>query len=199
MLGAIDNRQQQVVLFNLARVQSGDHVIRTNPTTIYFRKLREARLLKNSSNMVVLGLVCLSFVAGPHLVRAHFRATSGNEDSLQKTIVEQERRELDCLKTGNMELFSTLIADDAVFVNARGTAGKAEVVKNTSDVRLEEFTMEDVRFARVSAESGVIAYKLTEKGTAHGKAFSAQVYASALWVKRDGKWVSLFSQETAAR
>ncbi len=88
--------------------------------------------MKNSSNMLVLGLVCLSFVAGPHLVRAHFQATSGDEDSLQKTIVEQERKELDCLKTGNMELFSTLIANDAVFVNARGTAGKAEVVKNTS-------------------------------------------------------------------
>jgi hypothetical protein len=98
-----------------------------------------------------------------------------------------------------MELFSSLIADDAVFVNARGTAGKAEVVKNTSTVRLEEYTMEDVRFARISAESGVIAYKLSEKGSAHGKPFSAQVYASALWVKRDGKWVSLFSQETAAR
>jgi hypothetical protein len=149
--------------------------------------------------MLVLGLVCLSFAAGPNLVRAHFRAASGNEDALQKTIVEQERKELDCLKTGDMELFSSLIADDAVFVNARGTAGKAEVVKNTSEVRLDQFTMEDVRFARVSAESGVIAYKLTERGTAHGKTFSAEVYASALWVKREGKWVSLFSQETAAR
>ena len=54
--------------------------------------------MKNSSNMVVLGLVCLSIVSGPDLVRAHFRATPGNEDSLQKTIVEQERRELDCRK-----------------------------------------------------------------------------------------------------
>lgn len=126
-------------------------------------------------------------------------AASAANDALRSTIVENEKKELDCLKTGDMRLFASLIADDAVFVNPRGMAGRAEVVKNTSEVRLNNYSMEDVHFLAISPESGMITYKLTETGSAHGKEFLAQVYASALWVRRDGKWVSLFSQETPAR
>lgn len=59
--------------------------------------------------------------------------------------------------------------------------------------------MEHVRFVPLSAKSGLIAYKISETGTSHGKSFSAKVYVSAIWAERGGKWVCLFSQETAAR
>jgi len=59
--------------------------------------------------------------------------------------------------------------------------------------------MDDVRFVPVSADSGLIVYTLTESGTSHGKEFAAKVNVSALWLKRDGKWLCAFSQETAAR
>jgi hypothetical protein len=114
-------------------------------------------------------------------------------------MVSKEREELDSLKTGNMELFASLLADEAVFVDAHGSASKAEVMKNASDFRLQEYSMEDVRFVPVSEASGLIAYKLTEKGISHGKEFAAQVYVSALWTERGGKWICLFSQETSAR
>jgi ketosteroid isomerase-like protein len=121
------------------------------------------------------------------------------QQALRDEIVAQERAELDSLKTGDMTVFASLLADDAVFVDARGSAGKAEVVKNTSSFRLHDYTMTDIKFVGLSEHSGLIAYVLAESGTSNGKEFTAKVNVSALWVQRSGKWVSVFSQETAAK
>jgi len=119
-------------------------------------------------------------------------------DSLREQIISKEREELEAIKHGDSAAFATLIADDAVFVDARGTAAKAEVVQNTAEFKLAEYSMDDVKFVPLSPHSGLIAYKLTEKGSSHGHEFSSHVHASALWIERDGKWLCVFSQETPA-
>ena len=146
--------------------------------------------------MKAISLVILTIVVSGFSLTL---ARSSRPDSLQQQIVAKEREELDSLKTGDAKTFASLLADEAVFVDARGTAGKAEVVSHVTDFRLLEYSMEDVRFVRLSERSGVIAYKLIQKGSSHGREFTATAYASAVWVERDGKWVCVFSQETAAR
>lgn len=126
-------------------------------------------------------------------------ALQADDNSLQRKIVAKEREELDALKSGDHKAFADLLADDATFLDSHGHGTKAEVVEHTADLRLLEYTVEDVRFVPLSAKSGLIAYKLMEKGTSGGKEFTAHSYASAVWAERGGKWVCLFSQETPAR
>jgi hypothetical protein len=123
----------------------------------------------------------------------------GEVDSIQQQILAKEREELDCLRTGNMEVFANLLADGAVFVDAQGPASKAEVVKNVADFRLVEYAMDDVTFVPLSVRSGLITYSITEKEVSHGKEFVAHVYVSAVWLERGSQWVCVFSQETAAK
>jgi hypothetical protein len=125
--------------------------------------------------------------------------SKADADSMQQQIVLKEREELDSLKSGNVEVFANLLADDAVFVDAEGPAIKAEIVKNVTGFRLLEYSMLDVRFVPISAESGLISYRIVEKGVSHGKEFAAQVYVSAAWTQRKNQWVCVFSQETAAK
>ncbi len=120
-------------------------------------------------------------------------------DSLQQQVESKEREELDALKSANYSKFADLIADDAVFLDPHGSATKKEVVDHVGDFKLLDFTMEDVHFVKLSETSGVLAYKLTQKGIAQGHEFTNQVYASAVWVQRNGKWVTVFSQETPSR
>jgi hypothetical protein len=129
----------------------------------------------------------------------HPSSSTSSAESIQKQIVAKEREELDTLKTGDAHLFASLLADDALFVDAQGPATKAEVVKHVAEFRLTEYLMEDVRFVSLSNDSGLIAYKITENGVSHGKEFSARVYISALWTIRQGKLVCVFSQETGSR
>ena len=124
---------------------------------------------------------------------------SAQQDSIEQQIVSKEREGLDALKTGDLERFGNLTADEAVMVDAQGPATKAQVLKNVAGFTLTEYSMEDVRFVPVSTSTGLITYKLTEKGASHGKEFAAQAYVSSIWTKRGTKWVCLFSQETAVR
>jgi len=84
-------------------------------------------------------------------------AARAGGDALREEIVAQERAELDSLKTGDLTAFANFLTDDAVFVDTQGAASKAEVVKNTAGFRLREYTMTDVRFLALSADSGLIA------------------------------------------
>jgi len=119
-------------------------------------------------------------------------------NSLEQQIVAKEREGLEALKSGNLELFGNLTSEDAVFVDSQGPATKAQVMKNVQNFRLVDFSMQDVKFVSISPASGLISYKATEKGTSHGREFTAVVYVSSVWTLREGKWLCQFSQETAA-
>jgi hypothetical protein len=84
-------------------------------------------------------------------------------------------------------------------VDAQGPASKAEVLKNVAGFTLTDYSMLDVKFVPVSPTSGLISYKILEKGSSHGREFTAQAYVSSIWTQRGNNWVCLFSQETAAR
>ena len=121
------------------------------------------------------------------------------EYALRDQIVAEERAGLDALKAGDLEAFANSTADDAIFVDAQGAATKADVMKHVKNFRITEYSMTGVRFLQLSPDSGLIAYDIAETGTSHGKPFTARVHVSALWAKRGGKWVCVFSQETAAK
>jgi ketosteroid isomerase-like protein len=120
-------------------------------------------------------------------------------DDMQQQVAAAERRGLDALKAGDVAEFRRLTADEAIFVDDRGPATKADVLKNVAGFTLTDYSIEDVRFVPVSWRTGLISYKTTEKGNSHGHDFSAQVYVSSVWTKRGNDWVCLFSQETAVR
>lgn len=119
--------------------------------------------------------------------------------SIEQQIIAKEREGLEALKTGDLERFGNLTAEEAVMVDARGPASKAQVLKNVAGFTLTDYSMEDVRFVPISANTGLISYKITEKGVSHGKEFTAQAYVSSIWTERENKWTCLFSQETGAR
>ena len=120
-------------------------------------------------------------------------------EKMKQTIVEKEREGLHALRTGNLAHFGELTADAAIFVDSSGPAGKAQVLKNVEGFRLTDYSMENIQFLPLSANTGLIEYKISEKGVSHGKEFSAQVYVSSIWAERDHHWVCLFSQESDAR
>lgn len=132
------------------------------------------------------------------LVLALAFAALAQDGPLAREVLAKERQELDTLKSGDYDQFASLLADDAMFVDAHGPATKEVVVSNTKEFRLQDYTIENPKFVRVSKDSLMLIYKITESGISHGHSFSATVYASALWAKRNGKWLCLFSQETAA-
>lgn len=153
------------------------------------------RLLHATILCAVLGVL-------PFTIRFAAQSTDSADaksGSLEQQIVAAEREGLEALKAGNIDRFADMTADDAVFVDAAGPANKATVVSNVANFRLTDFSMEDIRFVQLSPTSGLIAYKVAEKGVSHGREFAAQAYISSIWLLQNGKWVCKFSQETTPR
>jgi len=131
---------------------------------------------------------------------AHAQQPASVQDSaLQQEIIAHERAGLDAFKTGDIKAFADSTAEDAVFIDSGGIATKAEVLEHVAGFRLTDYTMADIKFVALSADSGLIAYRLTETGNSHGHDFTVRVYISSLWAKHSGKWLCEFSQETAVR
>lgn len=151
---------------------------------------------------IVLSVLLLDAAGTGSPVLPAVPRTSGCADqpnALRDLIVSKERQELDALKAGDRKTFADLISDDAVFVDPRGPATKDEVVKSAAELKLHEYSMDDIRFLPISATAGLICYKLTEKATSHGRDMAGQVYVSATWIKRKDQWVCIFSQETPVK
>lgn len=130
---------------------------------------------------VVAAVIATAFATRSDLPeRANDRRDSPSQ--LQADIVAKERQELEALKNRNVQEFSDLLADEAIFMDSHGSATKTEVVTSLNGMKLFEYSMADIKFVSVSPQSGVIAYKLTQKGREQGKDFADTVYASALWV-----------------
>ena len=124
---------------------------------------------------------------------------SSSAESLQQLIVAKEREELDALKSGRLDVFANLIADEAIFLNPNGPSPKADVVKHVADFKLLDYSMEDIKFVPVAEKTGLIVYRLTQKAASGSHEFVSTVHISALWTEREGSWVCLFSQETPVR
>jgi ketosteroid isomerase-like protein len=118
---------------------------------------------------------------------------------LAQQILAKEKEGLDALKAGNIAAFGDLTADDAVLVDDHGPADKAQVMKNVAGFQLTDYTISGVHFVQLSSSSGLVSYDMVETGASHGHTFSAHVFVSSIWAQRAGKWLCLFSQETAAR
>ncbi len=149
-----------------------------------------------TSKAAALLLIGALFLIAATLHSQAIHAAADKTGALRDQIAAQERAELDALKSGDIPAFGAFIAEDAIFADASGAANKAEVVKNIANMRLTDFAMTDIRFVALSPDSGLIVYRLAESGSSHGKDFTAKVMVSALWARRAGKWVCLFSQET---
>jgi ketosteroid isomerase-like protein len=122
-----------------------------------------------------------------------------SDASLQEQVVAAERAGLDALKKGDVARFGDLTADEAVFVDDHGPATKAQVLQNVVGFTISDYSMDDIHFVPIAPNTGLISYKLTEKGNSHGHDFTAQVYISSVWTRRATNWLCLFSQETAVR
>jgi ketosteroid isomerase-like protein len=148
----------------------------------------------------VLALSGLSLVSVNGITRAASRPAlqdaNARDAAMQQQIVAKEREGLDALKAGDIQHFGDLTADEAVLVDAHGPATKAQVLKNVAGFTLTGYSMDDIRFVLISSNTGLISYRITEKGASHGHEFSAQAYVSSVWTERGGKWLCLFSQET---
>ena len=125
------------------------------------------------------------------------RATSGNT-KVEQEIRRLEREWFESYVRGDRAAFDRIVADDAVMTYGNGKVGnKSEAIaeiKAPADASYS-LTSDDVK-VRVYGDTAIVTGRVTEKGTFNGRSLNSQSRYTDVWVRRNGRWQVVASQNT---
>ena len=143
---------------------------------------------------VVFVLVMISSI----FTYSQTKTSKGANDSVQTQLETMEKQAWEAWKTKNGAFFQTLLSEDSIQVGSEGVANKATIVKVIASPMCEvrSYSMDNFQMIMMDKKTAIVTYKAMQDATCDGKTIPASVWATSMYVKRNGKWVSNFHQET---
>ena len=119
----------------------------------------------------------------------------------EQTLIGMEREGWEVVKKKDWKGFDRLLTPDYVSIDEGGIiAGRAASVKYFTGLDLAGYTMQDVKVTAFGPGLALVTYSVTEQGSFGGQPIPAKpYYVGSGYVKRGGKWVNFFTQETPSR
>jgi hypothetical protein len=136
------------------------------------------------TRLVAIGVVvCLSLIYGGLLFA---QDTKSDVTSIEKSLWE-------AWKNKQAGPFEQNLTDNSVGVGPMGVqAGKEQMIKeltsNPCDVR--SYSLSDWQVHELSPDTVLVTYKAKQDATCQGNKVPAEVVASSVYVKKDGKWMA---------
>ena len=129
------------------------------------------------------------------------QAAKGKNADVEQKLTVAEKQLWEAWKNKDMGPFKQHLTDDTVMVDPGGiTQGKDKAVdfmtKNPCDVK--SYSLGDMKVDWIDKDTALVTYKAQSDATCGGQKTPESVYAASLWVKKNGKWLGAFHQETAA-
>lgn len=116
---------------------------------------------------------------------------------LQKKLAANETALWNGWKNKDAKPFQSSLAADGVMIGGEGVGTKGDVVKMMASLPCEvkSFTLSDWKLTMIDPNAALLTYKGAADGTCGGKPIPT-VWASSVWVSRNGKWMAFSHQET---
>src|SRR5262249_24215599 len=138
-------------------------------------------------------LVSLSLLAGPMIP-----ATSSQTAAATEEILALERARNDAILRGDSAALAAMTSDDYTFITLRGELRtKAEIVKGfqSGSFKYDSREISDLKI-RVYGDTAVVTGRSTQKGRENGKDYSGDYRFTRVYVKQNGRWVTVALQAT---
>jgi hypothetical protein len=145
-----------------------------------------------SLRMITMWCLLLA-AAGPSLAEE-----SAADAKLRAELTALEKGSWEASLKDDKQFFMTYLAPESKFFLADGSViGRDQVIKNLDDFHLTKYTMGKTSLLRVNEDAAMIMYTASYEGVHKGKQESyPEVESSSLYVRRGGKWLEIFYQET---
>jgi hypothetical protein len=120
--------------------------------------------------------------------------------AIEKALIANENKIHDAFMKKDIATLKTMIGDDGAGIDMMGFSTIGETYKQlpTMDMKLSEHNLSDFKFVWADANTVVMSYTWTGKGTMMGQPVPSPAYVSTVWTKRGNAWKAVFHQETAA-
>ena len=120
---------------------------------------------------------------------------------LEKALQSKEQAGWQAWKDHDKKTFEEMIPEDAINI-AGGTMdkGKQAIMKGAFDpgCQVASFSLSNFSYMWLDKDTVLMTYDAMQDATCGGQKVPGKVYASSIWQKKGGKWMSPFHQETAA-
>jgi ketosteroid isomerase-like protein len=126
----------------------------------------------------------------------------GAQDAKQNPAVQEIQKAIgtlnDAFAKRDADAVRRLMIDEHLSITAYygGPATKADQLKSLADLQLTEYKAGELKVTMLTDDAALVAYPLAQKGTYKQRPVAAKNYASAVWIKRNGKWLEASYQET---
>ncbi|MBA3601483.1 MAG: nuclear transport factor 2 family protein [Acidobacteria bacterium] len=126
-----------------------------------------------------------------------FGQMKSKDNSVEARLIALEKQSWEEWKNKNGGFFQTLLTDEAVNVGVGGLSNKSQIVKSTSsDCEVKSFSVDNFKVVMLDKNVALLTYAAIQDGVCGGRTIPAKVFASSVYVKRGGKWLNAFYQET---
>ena len=127
------------------------------------------------------------------------KGSKGDKASVEEKLIEMEKQAWEAWKNKNGKYFMDFLADDAVLVSGTGVESKTSAVQaiSNSTCVVKSYSLENFKVLMLDNDAAILTYSAKQDFTCNGKAGPPQIWASSVYVKRNGKWQGVMHQETA--
>jgi hypothetical protein len=143
---------------------------------------------------------CLTFGqshASQGWVEQNMIRNENTSPALTSEILINEKAVWQAAKLRDMRGFAELVADDARMVFTSGVMTKQEYMQAVGKRTITDYSLENFQVFMPAEGTVITLYQATVSGTSNGKVFpTTTLRESSVWIKRVGKWVAVWNQET---
>jgi hypothetical protein len=125
-------------------------------------------------------------------------AQAGSKAATEKMLIANEAKINEAVAKRDVKAFNDLVASDAVSADGNGFMKVADFLKTIDQLKIASFHVMDEKVTWVNDKTAVVTYSWMGNGTYMNQPVPAMDYSSTVWTERNGKWVAVFHQESAA-
>jgi hypothetical protein len=129
---------------------------------------------------------------------AMLSAQAGSKAATEKMLIANENKINEAVAKHDVKAFNDLVATDAVSVDGNGVMKVADFVKTIDQLKIASWHAMDQKVTWVDDKTAVVGYTWMGSGTYKNQPVPETDYSSTVWTERNGKWVAVFHQESAA-
>ena len=126
---------------------------------------------------------------------------SQSNATIEKTLESNEKAGWQAWKENDAKKAGAWFTNDSISIADGGVfKGREQLLKSFTDARcvVNSFSLSDFSYMWLDKSTVVMSYTGTQDATCDGKKQGTKVFASSIWQKKGGKWLSPFHQETEA-
>lgn len=144
---------------------------------------------------------CVIAVLGFALLVSALPMFAESNADVEKALQTKEQAGWQAWKDHDQKTFDEIIPEDAInIVGGNVQKGKPAIVKDAFDpgCQVASFSLSNFSYMWLDKDTVLMTYDAMQDATCGGQKVPGKVYASSIWQKKGGKWMSPFHQETPA-